>query len=177
MIYDETLLFFSPYYAYLFSFPAVASVSAQPIAAGPMVTNNVVLRTLVAGNPAKFKKESYKFQFIFINKPSFGKTFHHCLPSFRGQMAVKIKLQSQPSVLSETINGKRSISLSVATALAKALGIPADIWMNMQTQYDLDAANIAERDNQRETVTITIPARDHNLLQELVRKFGWACVF
>ena len=59
----------------------------------------------------------------------------------------------------------------------KALGIPADIWMNMQTQHDLDTANIAERDNQRETVSVTIPIRDRNLLQELVRKFGWACVF
>ena len=81
------------------------------------------------------------------------------------------------SVLSETINGKRSISLSVAVALEKALNIPADIWMNMQTQYDLDSANIAERDNQRQTVSVTIPVRDRNLLQELVRKFGWACVF
>ncbi|MBO7378731.1 MAG: HigA family addiction module antidote protein, partial [Bacteroidales bacterium] len=81
------------------------------------------------------------------------------------------------SVLSETINGKRSVSLSVAVALEKALGISADIWMNMQTQYDLDTANIAERDNQRETVAVTIPMRDRNLLQELVRKFGWACVF
>ena len=81
------------------------------------------------------------------------------------------------SVLSETINGKRSVSLSVAVALEKALGISADIWMNMQTQYDLDTANITERDNQRETVTVTIPMRDRNLLQELVRKFGWACVF
>lgn len=49
--------------------------------------------------------------------------------------------------------------------------------MNMQTQYDLDTANIAERDNQRETVAVTIPMCDRNLLQELVRKFGWACVF
>jgi len=65
----------------------------------------------------------------------------------------------------------------VAVALEKALGIPADIWMNMQTQHDLDTANIAERDNQRETVSVTIPIRDRNLLQELVRKFGWACVF
>ncbi len=79
------------------------------------------------------------------------------------------------SVLSETINGKRNVSLSVAVALEKALGISADIWMNMQTQYDLDTANIAERDNQRETVSVTIPIRDHNLLQELVRKFGWVC--
>ena len=72
---------------------------------------------------------------------------------------------------------KPSVSLSVAVALEKALGISADIWMNMQTQYDLDTANIAERDNQRETVSVTIPMRDRNLLQELVRKFGWACVF
>lgn len=49
--------------------------------------------------------------------------------------------------------------------------------MNLQTQYDLDMANIAERGNQRETVSVTIPVRDRNLLQELVRKFGWACVF
>ena len=44
----------------------------------------------------------------------------------------------KPSVLSETITGKRSVSLSVAVALEKALGIPADIWMNLQIQYDLD---------------------------------------
>ena len=83
----------------------------------------------------------------------------------------------KPSVLSETINGKRSISLNVAVALEKALDIPANMWMNMQTQYDLDSANIAERDNQRETVSITIPMRDRNLLREIVRKFGWACMF
>ena len=41
------------------------------------------------------------------------------------------------SVISETVNGKRPVSLNVAIALEKALDIPADIWMNMQTQYDL----------------------------------------
>ena len=44
----------------------------------------------------------------------------------------------KPSVISETINGKRSVSLNVAVALEKALGIPADIWMNMQTQFLLN---------------------------------------
>ena len=81
------------------------------------------------------------------------------------------------SVLSETINGKRPVSLNVALALEKALDIPADIWMNMQTQYNIDSANIAKRDSEHQTVTVTIPVRDHNLLQELVRRFGWACVF
>jgi hypothetical protein len=46
----------------------------------------------------------------------------------------------------------------------------------MQNQYDLDSANIAERNTQSQTVTITIPARDRNLLKEVARKFGWACM-
>ncbi len=82
----------------------------------------------------------------------------------------------KPSVLSETINGKRSISLNMAVALEKAFDIPADFWMNLQTNYDLDSANIADRENQRETIPVTIPVRDRNLLREIARKFGWACM-
>lgn len=81
------------------------------------------------------------------------------------------------SVLSETINGKRSVSMSVAMALEKVLEIPAELWMNLQTQYDLDSANIAQRENSRETVTVTIPKRDKTLFRELAHKFGWACMF
>ena len=80
------------------------------------------------------------------------------------------------SVLSETINGKRSVSLSVAIAIEKVLGVPADVLMNMQTQYDLDTANIASRSNENETVEVIIPVRDRNLLKEIARKFGWACM-
>ena len=83
----------------------------------------------------------------------------------------------KPSVLSETINGKRSVSLNVAVALEKALDIPVEVWMNLQTQYDLDSAQIAEREKQKETVSITIPIGDRNLLREISRKFGWACMF
>lgn len=84
----------------------------------------------------------------------------------------------QASVISETITGKRSISLNMAIALEKALDIPADMWMNLQTQYDLDTTKIAEREKQHETVavTVTIPVRDRNLLKELSRRFGWACI-
>ena len=82
----------------------------------------------------------------------------------------------KPSVLSETINGKRSVSLNVAVALEKALDIPAEVWMNLQTQYDLDSAQIVEREKQKETVSVTIPISDLNLLREISRKFGWACM-
>ena len=81
------------------------------------------------------------------------------------------------SVISETINGKRSMSLNFAIALEKALGIPAEFWMNIQTQYDIDVVNIAKRDKQKETVKVTIPVGDRTLLMEIVKKFGWACVF
>jgi addiction module HigA family antidote len=80
------------------------------------------------------------------------------------------------SVLSETINGKRSVSLNVAVALEKVLGVPADVWMNMQTQYNIDSANIATRGNKSEKVEVIIPIRDRNLLKDLARKFGWTCV-
>jgi addiction module HigA family antidote len=82
----------------------------------------------------------------------------------------------KPSILSETINGKRSISLSVAVALEKAFGIPTQYWMNLQTQYNIDSAKIAEKDNQHETIAVTIPVSDRNLLRDLAYKFGWACV-
>lgn len=51
-------------------------------------------------------------------------------------------------VLGEIMEGKRPLSFSVATALEKSLDIPTEMWMNMQTQYDIDCANIAERDNE-----------------------------
>jgi addiction module HigA family antidote len=81
------------------------------------------------------------------------------------------------SVISETINGKRNVSLSLAVALEKALDIPADIWMNLQTNYNLDQANIGQRDGKHETISVTIPVKDRNLLREIARKFGWACMF
>lgn len=92
------------------------------------------------------------------------------------QKQLALETGIKPSVLSETINGKRPVSKNVALALEQALGIPADIWMNLQTQYDLDSVRIAEGNNLRETVSVTIPVDDRNLLKEIARKFGWACM-
>ena len=46
-----------------------------------------------------------------------------------------------PSILSETIKGRRSISLNMALALENSLDIPAEIWLNLQDQYDLDSTD------------------------------------
>ena len=87
------------------------------------------------------------------------------------QKKLALETGIKPSVLSETINGKRTVSKNVASALEQALGIPADI-----SQYDLDTIRISERNNQHETISVTIPVRDRNLLKEIARKFGWACM-
>ena len=83
-------------------------------------------------------------------------------------------LGTQPSHLSEVLNGKRALTTELALKIENAIGLPAKILLSAQTQYELESA---VEDNQHETVTVTIPVRDRNLLQELVRKFGWACVF
>ena len=81
------------------------------------------------------------------------------------------------SILSQTINGKRSISLNMAVQLEKALDIPAELWMNLQTQYNIDSANILKRQTKQLTATIRLPVQDRNLIKDLSRKFGWVCLF
>ena len=83
-------------------------------------------------------------------------------------------LGTQPSHLSEVLNGKRALTTELAVKIENAIGLPAKILLSAQTQYELEST---VEDSQHETVAVTIPVRDRSLLQELVRKFGWACVF
>lgn len=80
------------------------------------------------------------------------------------------------SIVSETVNGKRPVSVNVARALEAVLEIPAEMWLNMQTQYELDTKNIERRNSRHEDVVLTIPVSDRGLLREVARKFGWACM-
>ncbi len=78
-----------------------------------------------------------------------------------------------PSVVSSLVNARSSVTEDIATALEKALSIPAVMWMNLQSQYDHDSAKQADM---RENVVVTIPISDRNLLRDLSRKFGWVCM-
>ena len=64
---------------------------------------------------------------------------------------------------------------------AKMVGIQAshlsEVLNGKQTQYELESANPASDNNEKETIAITIPISDRNLLRELVRRFGWVGVF
>lgn len=78
-----------------------------------------------------------------------------------------------PTVVSEVVRAQRSVTEDIAKSLEKALGIPVVMWLNLQSQYDND---IAAQNAQREDVVVTIPISDRNLLRDLSRKFGWACM-
>ena len=54
------------------------------------------------------------------------------------------KMGMSYSVLNDIINGKRDISVEYAMMLEAALGIDADFWINMQTQYSKQKAKHAK---------------------------------
>lgn len=45
-----------------------------------------------------------------------------------------------PSLLNEVINCKRSINTQLALCLEAALGIPAEMWLNLQSEYNMSIA-------------------------------------
>lgn len=83
----------------------------------------------------------------------------------------------QASHLSEVLNGKRALTTDLAMKIEDTIGLPAKALLSAQTQYDLESAKAISEDKQHETVALTIPIQDVNLLRELVRRFGWVCVF
>lgn len=86
-------------------------------------------------------------------------------------------LDVQASHLSEVLNGKRALTTELAVKIEKAIGLPAQMLLSAQTQYDLESTDAQKDSSEQQTVSVTIPIRDRSLLQELVRRFGWACVF
>ena len=63
------------------------------------------------------------------------------------------------SVLNEVINGKRPITTEYALKIEAATGIPAYIWVNMQSNYDMKTARRDSKlsvilDNIRKAVSV-----------------------
>ena len=51
----------------------------------------------------------------------------------------------QKSLLNELIKGKRAINADLALLLEQILEIPAEYWMKLQSQYELDHARIQQK--------------------------------
>ena len=61
---------------------------------------------------------------------------------YRGisQSALAKEIGLPPSVLNEVLNGKRAVTTEYALLLEAALGIEADIWLRLQTNYNKQKA-------------------------------------
>jgi len=62
------------------------------------------------------------------------------LPMGMSQRAFAAKLEWTPAKLNELIAGKRGITAHTALDLADALGTSAELWMNLQSGWDLSKA-------------------------------------
>ncbi|MBD5282008.1 MAG: HigA family addiction module antidote protein [Bacteroides sp.] len=61
---------------------------------------------------------------------------------YRGisQSALAKEIGLPPSVLNEVLNGKRAVTTEYALLLEAALGIEADLWLRLQTNYNKQKA-------------------------------------
>jgi len=46
----------------------------------------------------------------------------------------------QPTMLNEIIRGKRPVTADIAILFEKALDVPADFWVRLQSQYERDTS-------------------------------------
>lgn len=83
------------------------------------------------------------------------------------QKAFADMIGMRASHLNELINGKRSITITIADKLEKALGIDSISWMNLQTQYNYDIK--ATKTAIDKTVTLEVSVEDTTMLAEIKR--------
>lgn len=62
--------------------------------------------------------------------------------AYRGisQKALAAEIGLPASVLNEVLNGKRAVTTEYALLLEAALGIEADLWMKLQSDYNMQIA-------------------------------------
>ncbi len=84
---------------------------------------------------------------------------------FRGisQADLALQMDVKKSFLNELIKGKRALTADIALLLEKILEIPAEYWMNLQSQYELDNARIKEKNISR-----LANAESWNIIKQLI---------
>jgi antitoxin HigA-1 len=65
------------------------------------------------------------------------------------QYRLAVSINVHPRRINEIVHGKRRITADTALRLARFFDTSAELWMNLQTQYDLDVA-ADELENQLE---------------------------
>lgn len=76
------------------------------------------------------------------------------------------KMKVSKSEISLVVHGHRDINVKLAILLEKALGIDAEIWMNLQVKYDIDKV---KRRMQKSIRTSKLPQAKKAKLKRLVK--------
>lgn len=56
------------------------------------------------------------------------------------QAALARQLDVSASLLNEVVNGKRAVNTELALMLEACMGVPAEVWLNLQTDYNMQVA-------------------------------------
>lgn len=65
------------------------------------------------------------------------------------QVELAARMGVQKSLLNELIKGKRSVNAEIALLLEQIFEIPAEYWMRLQAQFELDHARIQQKTIER----------------------------
>lgn len=68
------------------------------------------------------------------------------------QYRLAMSIGVHPRRINEIVHGKRRITADTALRLARFFGTSEELWMNLQSQYDLDVARDALEDRLNEEV-------------------------
>ncbi len=73
------------------------------------------------------------------------------LPLGLSQNALARAIGVPPRRINEIVHGKRAITADTAIRLSRFFGTSAEVWMNLQTSYEIDSIIYAERTGNNKT--------------------------
>ena len=85
------------------------------------------------------------------------------------QKELASRMNMQPSNMSRFLKGE-NITSAIAAKLEVALDIPAEFWLNLQAQYEVDTKNIAIRD-EKEREAFNVERMLSNIVNRLVLRY------
>ncbi len=78
-------------------------------------------------------------------------------PLNMSQTKLAKELKVSPRRINEIVLGKRSITADTALRLSIFFGTSPDLWLNLQTQYELDLVRIEEEEELKATIRTLEP--------------------
>ena len=91
------------------------------------------------------------------------------------------KMGKSPSEITKWLSGTHNFTIDSLQEISAVLGVEISSASDKPVLYDYvnkDSSKVAYSvcEESSETIPVTIPVKDRNLLRELARKFDWTCL-